>query len=158
MGAITRLASRRRVLRGMLGGSAVAVGLPFLDCFLNGNGTALAATGKSLPACFGTWFNGLGLNPGFWEPKTNGANFELPLQLEPLKNFKSRINVFSGMRVMLDGHTPRVHDTGAHAILGGGIASDGESFPSIDVLIGDYIGAGTRFRSLQVNCVGERIN
>ena len=35
------------------GGTAVTVGLPFLDCQLNGNGTALAATGEKLPAAFG---------------------------------------------------------------------------------------------------------
>src|SRR5882757_6227374 len=45
--AIARL-SRRRVLQGMLGGGAVTVGLPFLDCFLDTNGVALAATGTAL--------------------------------------------------------------------------------------------------------------
>ena len=54
--------SRRRVLRGMLGGAAVTVGLPLLDCFLDSNGAALAA-GAPLPPCFGTWFYGCGLNP-----------------------------------------------------------------------------------------------
>ena len=34
--------SRRRVLRGMVGGSAVSVGIPLLNYFLNTNGTALA--------------------------------------------------------------------------------------------------------------------
>jgi hypothetical protein len=63
--------NRRRILRGMLGGTAVTIGMPFLDCFLNGNGTALAS-GAPLPSCFGTWFWGLGLNPGRWEPKTEG--------------------------------------------------------------------------------------
>ena len=46
--------SRRRVLRGTMGGAAVTVGLPFLDAFLNNNGTALAATGQPLPVRFGT--------------------------------------------------------------------------------------------------------
>jgi hypothetical protein len=40
--------NRRTVLRGMLGGAAVSVGLPFLDCFLNNSGTALA-DGTPLP-------------------------------------------------------------------------------------------------------------
>ena len=31
--------NRRRILKGMLGGSAVTIGMPFLDCFLNSNGT-----------------------------------------------------------------------------------------------------------------------
>ncbi len=63
MNSIAKL-SRRRVLRGMMGGAAVTVGLPFLDCFLDSNGTALAPTGTPLPVCFGTWFYGCGLNPG----------------------------------------------------------------------------------------------
>ena len=58
--------TRRNLLRGMMGGAAVTVGLPFLDCFLNTNGTALA-DGQALPVNFGTWFWGLGLNPGRWE-------------------------------------------------------------------------------------------
>ena len=32
--------SRRRVLRGIVSGSAVTIGLPLLNCFLNDNGTA----------------------------------------------------------------------------------------------------------------------
>ena len=42
----TRFTSRRTVLRGMMGGTAVTVGLPLLDCFLRSNGDALAS-GKS---------------------------------------------------------------------------------------------------------------
>ena len=34
--------NRRTVLRGMLGGTAITVGLPLLDCFLNSNGEAMA--------------------------------------------------------------------------------------------------------------------
>ena len=36
--------NRRTMLRGVVGGAAVGVGLPFLDCFLDTNGQALAAT------------------------------------------------------------------------------------------------------------------
>ena len=39
---------RRQILRGMLGGAAVSIGVPFLDCFLDTNGTALAASGAAL--------------------------------------------------------------------------------------------------------------
>lgn len=41
--------TRRRLLRGMLGGGAVAVGLPILDCVLNENGDAFAASNAPLP-------------------------------------------------------------------------------------------------------------
>ncbi len=156
MGVVDRLASRRRVLRGVLGGSAVTVGLPFLNCFLNESGTALAATGKELPTCFGTWFQGLGLSPGFWEPDVAGAIQQMPLQLEPLAAFKNKLNVYSGMRVFLDSHPPKVHSTGALAVLGGGIPFEGDAFPSIDTLVADHIGTRTRFRSIEVACNGSR--
>ena len=42
-------ATRRFLLRGLLRGSAVAMALPFLDCFLDNNGKALAATGARIP-------------------------------------------------------------------------------------------------------------
>ena len=87
----------------MLGGAAVTVGLPLLDCFLNANGTALAATGAPLPVVFGTWFWGCGLNPGRWEPKTVGANYDMNIETAALQPFKDRINVISGMKVFLDG-------------------------------------------------------
>lgn len=75
-----RLPTRRTVLRGMLGGTTVGVGLPVLECFLNTNGTAFADTGAALPPVFGTWFQHLGLNPGMWEPATLGPNYENNIQ------------------------------------------------------------------------------
>ena len=88
-------ASRRTVLRGMLGGAAVTVGLPLLDCFLDANGTAMAATGAPLPTVFGTWFWGCGLNPGRWEPNTTGAGYDMNIETAALQPFKDRINVIS---------------------------------------------------------------
>jgi len=73
--------NRRTALRGMLGGAAVNVALPFLDCFLNGNGTALAATGAPLPVRFGTWFWGCGLTPGRWIPDKTGAGYDMKPEL-----------------------------------------------------------------------------
>ena len=68
MSITNMLATRRRLLRGMMGGTAVSVGLPFLNCFLDESGTVLAATGQKLPTCFGTWFWGCGLNLGDGSP------------------------------------------------------------------------------------------
>ena len=47
--------TRRSLLRGVMGASAVAVALPLLDCFLAGHGEALAS-GMPIPPRFGTWF------------------------------------------------------------------------------------------------------
>jgi len=146
---------RRSVLRGVMGGTAVSVGLPFLDCFLNTNGTALAATGAQLPVRFGTWFWGLGLNPGRWEPNTEGKIDQLGAELQPLNAFKDRINVFSGMKAFLDGKPLQVHTSGAQAILTGTVPRGQPTQPSIDTIVADVIGTRTRFRSLEVACAGN---
>lgn len=147
--------SRRRILRGMMGGAAVTVGLPFFDCFLNANGTALAS-GTALPVCFGSWFWGLGLNPGRWEPKETGKITEMAPELKSLEPFKDRVNVYSGMKVYLDGRPLITHYTGDWAILTGTTPREERVIiPSIDVLVGDVIGTKTRFRSLEVAATGN---
>ncbi len=149
-----RTLSRRKMLRGMLGGGAVTLGVPFLDCFLNTNGTA-QASGAPLPLRFGTWIQQLGMNPGFWEPTAVGPKYEMRDQMRQLAPFRDKINVISGTRVFLDGHAPKVHHTGLQVCVGGGVPPGIEDFPSIDTLIADTIGSKTRFRSLEVSCTGS---
>lgn len=148
--------NRRSVLRGMLGGAAVTVGLPFLDCFLDENGTALAATGEALPTRFGTWFWGLGMNPGRWEPQETGKFSAFGPELQPVAAYKDKINVFSGMKAFLDGKPLAVHFSGAQAIMTGTVPRGMiASTPSVDTLVADVIGTRTRFRSLEVACAGN---
>jgi hypothetical protein len=146
---------RRRVLKGMLGGAAITVGVPFLDCFLDANGTALAG-GAPLPSCFGTWFFGLGLNPGRWEPPTEGKITAFGPELEPLTPFKDKVNVYSGTKVILDGRPMITHFTGDWAVLTGTTPREERvSIPTIDTLVGDVIGTKTRFRSIEVTSTGN---
>lgn len=151
--------ARRRVLKGMLGGSAVTVGLPLLDCFLNSNGTALAATGTRLPVCFGTWFYGCGLHPGRWEPKTTGPGYEFGVELQPLNRFRHQLNVYSQMSAMLDGRPPGAHTIVPPVVMQGMAPPTLERpmslGPSFDTAIADTIGSRTRFRSLEVSCTGN---
>lgn len=146
---------RRLVLRGMLAGSAVTVGLPYLDCQLNGNGDAIAATRARIPLRFGTWFWGLGLNEGEWQPKQTGTNYELSRQLIALKPHQKKMNLFSGGQVFLDGASNNTHFTGVQGIMTGKVTGNAEYLGTIDTLIGDVIGTGTRFRSLDVSCDGD---
>jgi hypothetical protein len=150
--------SRRRVLRGMMGGAAITVGLPLLDCFLDSRGTALA-TGASLPVCFGTWFYGCGLNPGHWEPKTVGTNFEFGSELELLTPYRHKLNVYSQMSALLDGRPRAPHTVGPAVIVQGTTPPTADrafnTEPSIDALVADVIGRRTRFRSLEVSCTGN---
>jgi len=46
------------------------MGMPFLDCFLDSKGKALAATGRPLPTRFNTFFFGLGLTKQLWIPRS----------------------------------------------------------------------------------------
>ncbi len=155
--------SRRRLLRGMLQGTAVSVGLPMLDLFLNENGTALAS-GDELPVCFGTWFWGLGLSPGMWEPKTEGRDYELPLQLQVFEPIKDKINIFSDLQVFLDGKPQTVHTSSVHGMTTGSVPGFEGGFgtsgvaQTIDDLIGEQLGVRTRFRSLTMSCDGRASN
>ena len=147
---------RRRMLRGMMNGAAITVGLPLLDCFLDTNGTALA-NGAPLPVCFGSWVAGLGFNPGHWEPKTSGANYAMAPELEALSPLKDKINIYSGLNGYLDGKPNVVHQTGYQVCINGAVAAGGgENAPSIDQTIADAIGTSTRFRSLEVSPAGSR--
>ncbi|MBM3514426.1 MAG: DUF1552 domain-containing protein [Alphaproteobacteria bacterium] len=150
---------RRRVLRGMLGGAAITVGLPLFDDMFDDHGRVLAATGQAPPACFGTWFWGCGLTPGQWEPATIGPGYAMAPQMEALSPFRDKINIFSGMNVYLDGRPNFTHSTGAAGvltgtapILGNGLGYLGGEIPTIDSLVADHIGTRTRFRSLEFAC------
>src|SRR5262245_39528532 len=115
---MTKQLSRRTVLRGMLGGMAVSIGLPLLDIFLNDHGTALAE-GAPLPLRFGTWFWGCGMNPDRWAPKTEGADYELSPELEVLGDLRPQVSVLSGFNVFLDGQPNVPHYTAVVANLTG---------------------------------------
>jgi len=145
--------TRRTALKGLMGGTAVTVGLPLLDLFLNSNGDALA-NGAPVPVAFVTWFQGLGFAPGYWEPKTQGANYEFGHCLRALTPIKDKVNIYSGMKVYLDGHAAGAHGSGPQCIIQGGVADP--SLPSIDQIVADHIGTRTRFRSLEVSCEGTQ--
>jgi hypothetical protein len=149
--------SRRTALRGILGGGAVSVALPFLDCFLNTNGTALAATGAPLPVRFGTWFWGCGLTPGRWIPQKTGAGYDMPPELKPLEAFRDRLTVCSGFKANTDGKGAVPHYTGNISILTGSAPKSQGTVeaPTFDTIIADTIGSTTRFRSLEVTATGN---
>jgi hypothetical protein len=147
--------NRRQMLRGVLGGAAVTMGLPFLDCFLNTNGTALAATGARLPLRFGTWVWGCGHIPERWIPTATGSNFTMPADLEPLTPYKDKLAIFSGFDVKLDGVANKPHITGCLGLRTGiPVPTEVVTAPTLDVLIGDAIGGGTRFSSIEVSTSG----
>ncbi len=88
---------RRTMLRGLLGGSAIAVGLPLLEAMLDGHGTALAG-GAPLPTRFISFFFGNGVQLDRWEPTITGPGWNLSDQLVPFAAVKDYVTVCTGMR------------------------------------------------------------
>jgi hypothetical protein len=147
--------SRRTVLRGIVHGGAVGVALPLLDCFLNTNGQALAATGQRIPVRFGTWIWGCGFIAEKWIPTATGSNYVLPEDLKPIEPYRDRIALLSGYDVKLDGVPNKPHITGCLGLRTGvPVPNENVKAPTLDVLISDAIGQGTRFRSIELSTSG----
>jgi hypothetical protein len=149
------------MLRGLLGGTAVGLGLPALDAFVNGNGEAWA-DGASFPVRFGTYFWGLGLTDtptggSRWVPRTTGRGWELTPELQSIGSLKNKVTVFSGFRVIGDGKPNLVHWSGTAGVLAGAAPATGNVMdgPSFDTRIADALGATTRFKSIDLSASGQ---
>ena len=148
--------TRRRILKGMLNGSAVSVALPFLNLFLNGNGNALAS-GEGMPVRFGTWVWGLGMNDAIFTPKKIGANFDLPEEIASLAPVQKHINLFTRFNTFKDAAPLMCHHTG-WVILRTGTAptlSQVRPAETIDVTVAKTIGNATRFQTLSATATGD---
>ncbi len=154
--------NRRSMLRGMIGGTAVTLGLPILDVFLDGNGKAFA-DGAKLPVRFGSFFWGLGLTDTpaggtRWVPKTIGGGYEITPELQPMAHLRDKLSVFSGFRAIPDGKANLVHWTGHASILSGTAPGANGRFdaPSFDTKIADAIGGSTRYKTINVDASTSR--
>ena len=157
---MTNSRSRRGFLmRGLLGGAAVTVGLPILDMMLDGNGAAFAAQlgGGPLPVRFGNWFWGCGMIPKRWVPSIAGAGYDLPPQLQPIAKVRQHVSVLSGFDVPLDGKSNLPHISGNTAIRTGEPFNAWQDIqaPTIDVLVADAVGGGSYFRMLNLSADGN---
>jgi hypothetical protein len=145
---------RRRILKGMLNGSAVTVALPFLDCFLNDNGTALAS-GVEMPVRFGTWGFGLGGTTSVFVPKTLGPNYDLPQEIASWDRVREHINLFTNSRGDLDGTSNRCHYSGWVIARCGIAPTDRIPGETIDTTLARTIGKATRYNSLTATATGN---
>jgi hypothetical protein len=148
--------SRRRFLRGTLGGAAVSVGLPLLDVFLNDSGTALAS-GAPIPFRFGTWSWGLGMSESIFVPKRTGANFDLPEEVAALAPVQQHINMYTNFHVFKDDAPNLCHHSGWVVLRSGSAPMTRANRPgeTLDVSIARKIGNATRFRSLSATATGD---
>jgi len=149
--------SRRQILKGMIHGTAVTVGLPVLNSFLNSNGSAFA-DGRPLPVRFGTWVWGCGFTPGRFVPTQSGEDYDLPVELRSMAPHKEDVNIFSGFDCLLDGAPNDVHHSGLMSIRSGTapLFYKAQHAPTLDVLIADEIGGDSRFRSLELAAPGNK--
>jgi len=140
----------------MLNGGAVTVGLPLLNIFLNGNGTALAS-GEPMPVRYGTWFWGLGMNSKVFIPKTTGANYELPEEISSLKDVQKHINLFTNLTSYKDDMPLLCHSSGWVIQRTGSAPKDNTDIPgeTIDVTVSNQISRTTRFKSLTATATGD---
>jgi len=145
---------RRTLLRGLLGGAVVTVGLPPLEAFLDLTRKANATCGGVVPRRFGLFFWGNGNRPDKWLPVGEGASWELSEQLAPLAAVKHKITVVSGMAVKTGNVYP--HTSGSVGLLSGAAALDDGSWglPSVDQVVADAVGGETIYSSLHTSATG----
>ncbi len=136
--------NRRQFLRGVLGGSAVAFSLPWLET------TANAAEG--FPRRFITWMWANGNLPDRWTPTLTGFDYDLSPQLMPLAPVQDKIAVVTGLSVLYPNNVP--HWSGIGGLLTGHEVdgNDEDWFvraPSLDQVVANAVGGDTIFRSLE---------
>ncbi|PRQ05252.1 hypothetical protein ENSA7_47020 [Enhygromyxa salina] len=167
--------SRRTMLRGAVGGSAVALALPLLEIMLDQHGEALASGGP-LPRRLITWFfgNGCALNVGgdvnsglrFW-PTTQGPGYDVTPQLAPLAaaGVIDYCSVLSRFDVKAAGEHRRGHHDGCTLFSGhpfielpvdGANYSSKSGGPTIDQVAASEIGSQTFLPSVQLQ-ISKRI-
>ncbi len=145
--------TRRKLLRGMVGGAVAAVGLPLFESMLNINGTSYA-DGTPLPKRFGQFYWGAGMQPNNWIPSTQGANWTPSPSLLPLASYVDYVTVVSGTEARLSG--PGAHQPGHASMMAGSTQVNiGPNLmavggPTIDQIIAKAWAGQTRFASLQV--------
>lgn len=157
MTATHRGITRRRVLRGMLGGAAVSVALPLLEATVFGKA---ARAQSAFPTRFGLFVWGNGMIPDRWTPTGEGQGdlWQLSPQLTPLASVKDHITVVTGTAIKTPNEIP--HYSGSAGVLTGRPVviknHEDQTFgaPTVDQVIAQAIGNETRFRSLEVGCYG----
>lgn len=140
--------ARRTMLRGLIGGTAIALPLPRLAAMLDGNGTAYAG-GAPLRPRYLTWFFGNGTDPATWVPAAQGvgAAWSVSPSLMPLAEFKAWLSVLTGYTQMVP--ALYAHKSAPAAVLTGAQAMDGGDvqLPSIDQKLAPILSADTAFPS-----------
>jgi hypothetical protein len=147
-----RTITRRRFLRGVLGGAVASVALPWFEASV-GTTARVGANGGAFPTRFGLFFWGNGVVPSAWVPATTGRDFALSYLMEPLAPIRENLTVVSGTALKVPNLEP--HWSGASGFLTGKPLlfkpSGGWTLPdaTFDQIVAQAVGGDTRFRSLE---------
>lgn len=148
-----RVLSRRTVLRGLVGGAAVAVGLPLLETM----SPPLVWAAPEAPRRFGVWFWGNGVRRAHWIPTSTAPDWQAPEELLPLMGVRPYVSVVTGLEIKTATHP---HHSGMAGILTGaayqqvGTTRDTIvstfAYPSVDQVAAAALGGQTPYRSLEL--------
>ncbi|MBV8880789.1 MAG: DUF1552 domain-containing protein [Planctomycetaceae bacterium] len=144
--------SRRTLLRGL--GAAVA--LPWLESMT----PAFARSLETFPTRLGFIYTPNGKNMDDWTPKTEGADYELPSILQPLKDLRSDFSILTGLtadKARAHGDGGGDHARALSAFLTGAQprktdGSDIRAGVSVDQAAAAAVGDQTRLSSLEIGC------
>lgn len=149
--------SRRALLKGAFKGSAIAVGLPWLEAMMPAFAGTGGAAARQAPLRFGTWFWGCGVTPGRWAPTPGALGLDLKAESMPLERVKQHLNFLNGFDAILDGRPNHVHVSGTFSVRSGiapmkfGVIEG----PTFETAIADHLGASTRFKSIDCTATGN---
>ena len=140
--------NRRTVLKGL----GAAVTLPWLESLA----VAVPAAKPTTRVAFMYVPNGVHMQD--WTPKATGTLSDLPFILEPLKDHKASMNVFSGLaldKAKANGDGPGDHARAQAAFLTGRQprktnGADIRAGQSADQWLANHLGEATKFSSLEI--------
>ena len=152
---------RRTMLRGMLAGAGVAVGLPALEAMYATDREAYAAPGALR---FLVWFFGNGVLPYEWDPTMTGPGWTspqtAPLDLDPA--VKEYVSILTGFNNKIPNDMKITHHEGMTIFNGypyqyaGGLTSFAGG-PTLDQVIAQKLAGQTTINSLQLG-VSRRLS
>jgi hypothetical protein len=152
------LISRRTALKGL----GVSIALPFLEAMMPPS--VLGAPTQAPPKRMAFIFIPNGVHGADWFPKEEGTLGDLPPTLEPLRNVKDHLLVFSGLtldKARPNGDGPGDHARSMASFLTGRQArktygADIRAGVSVDQVAAEKVGQATRFPSLEIGCEGGK--
>jgi hypothetical protein len=150
--------SRRTVLRGL----GVSLALPWLEAMVPAS--VLAADAVKSPTRMAFLYVPNGVMMESWTPAKEGADFELPKTLLPLKDVREDLTVLSGLtadKARPNGDGPGDHARAMSAFLTGAqpkktAGANIKVGVSVDQHVAQKVGKQTKFASLEIGCEGGR--